>query len=222
MLSKTRGIVFRFVRYGDTSIIVNIFTEVHGMQAYIVNGVRSKTGKGRIALFQPLTLLDMVVYHRHQANINRIKEVKCYYPYHSIPIDIRKSSIAIFLNEMLNKTVKEESQTDSLFEFLSSSLEMLDRMQDHFENFHLVFLFKLSRYLGFGAHNVNEVLGPRMASPAEEKLLEQLIQSDYAAPIEVSSAQRRVLLELVLKFYADHLDSLGEIKSVQVLKEVLG
>ncbi|MBA4056317.1 MAG: DNA repair protein RecO, partial [Marivirga sp.] len=71
MLHKTRGVVFRFTKYGETSIIVNIFTELFGLQGYIVNGVRSKSGKNRIALYQPLTLLDLVVYHRENANINR-------------------------------------------------------------------------------------------------------------------------------------------------------
>src|SRR6188768_3165830 len=98
MLHKTRGIVFRFTKYGETSIIVNIFTELFGMQSYIVNGVRSKSSKNKIALYQPLTLLDLVVYHRDNANILRIKEIKCLYPYQFIPMDVRKSTIAMFVN----------------------------------------------------------------------------------------------------------------------------
>ena len=109
MLHKTRGVVFRFTKYGETSIIVTLFTELFGLQSYIVNGVRSKSGKNKIALFQPLTLLDLVVYHREHANLNRIKEVKCLYPFQSIPTDIKKSALAIFIIEVINKTVKEES-----------------------------------------------------------------------------------------------------------------
>src|SRR6187200_113375 len=101
MLHKTRGVVFRFTKYGESSIIVNIFTEMFGLQSYIVNGVRSRTVKSRIALYQPLTLLDLVVYHRENANINRIKEVKCLYPYQSIPTDIKKSALAIFIMEVI-------------------------------------------------------------------------------------------------------------------------
>ena len=83
MVQKTRGIVFRFTKYGETSIIVTIFTEAFGLQSYIVNGVRSKSSKNKIALYQPLTLLELVVYHRDGANIERIKEISCKYPYRS-------------------------------------------------------------------------------------------------------------------------------------------
>src|SRR5687768_16731291 len=106
MLHKTRGIVFRFTKYGETSIIVNIFTELFGIQSYIVNGVRSKSAKNRIALFQPMTLLDLVVYYRENASIKRIKEIKCLHPYQTVTTDVRKSAVAMFINEVLNKTVK--------------------------------------------------------------------------------------------------------------------
>src|SRR6185369_5739782 len=138
MLHKTRGIVFRFTKYGETSIIVNIFTELFGLQSYIVNGVRSKSSKNKIALYQPLTLLEMVVYHRENANINRIKEVKCFYPYQTIPVDIKKSALAIFINEVLNKTVKDESHAQDLCTFLMESLQALDQMTEKAENFHLL------------------------------------------------------------------------------------
>src|SRR6186997_1907165 len=100
MLHKTNGIVFRFTKYGESSIIVNIFTGLFGLQSYIVNGVRSRTAKSRMALYQPLTLLDLVVYHRENANINRIKEVKCAHPFHSIFMDVKKSTIGMFILEV--------------------------------------------------------------------------------------------------------------------------
>src|SRR5690348_13964376 len=130
MLHKTRGIVFRFTKYGETSIIVNIFTELFGLQGYIVNGVRSKSNKSKIALYQPLTLLDMVVYNRVNANLNRIKEVKCLQPFQSISMDIKKSAIAIFINEVLNKTLKEESHAQEVFEFLFHTVSTLDEMKE--------------------------------------------------------------------------------------------
>ena len=138
MLFKTRGIVFRFTKYGDSSIIVTIFTELFGLQTYIVNGVRSKAAKGKIALFQPLTLLDLVVYYKENANIKRIKEVRCQHQYQTVQTDIRKSSIGIFMNEVLNKSVKEENQAQELFNFLFDSLVSLDGLKNDFENFHLI------------------------------------------------------------------------------------
>lgn len=221
MLHKTKGIVFRFTKYGETSIIVTLFTEVFGLQSYIVNGVRSKSGKNKIALFQPLTLLELIVYHREHANINRIKEVKCLHPYQSIPFDIKKSSLMMFINEVINKAVKEESHASDLCNFLIQSFITLDQMTDRSENFHLQFLFKLSRFLGFGAYHVNDVLGVRMTSTENEKLIARLLTSDYTQYIEIENQQRREILDLILKFYADHLDNIGEMKSVSVLREIL-
>jgi DNA repair protein RecO (recombination protein O) len=221
MLHKTRGIVFRFTKYGETSIIVNIFTELFGLQGYIVNGVRSKSSKSRMALFQPLTPLDMVVYHRANANLNRIKEIKCLQPFHSIQTDVKKSVISIFINELLNKTVKEESHAQEVFDFLFHAVSVLDEMKDGYENFHLLFMLKLSRYLGFGVQNVNEVLGARVTDSDIENILKKLISADYHAPVNMSNDQRRVLLELILKFYGDHIDTFGEMRSVQILKELI-
>ena len=188
MLHKTRGVVFRFTKYGETSIIVTLFTELFGLQSYIVNGVRSKSGKNKIALFQPLTLLDLVVYHREHANINRIKEVKCLYPYQSIPMDIKKSALAIFLIEVINKTVKEESHAQELCEFFIRSFITLDQMEERAENFHIIFLLKLSRLLGFGAHHVNEVLGARVTSLENEQVIDGLLKSDYMDFVSITKS----------------------------------
>jgi DNA repair protein RecO (recombination protein O) len=221
MLHKTRGVVFRFTKYGETSIIVNIFTELFGLQGYIVNGVRSKSGKNKAALFQPLTLLDLVVYHRENANLNRISEVKCLYPYRSIPLDIRKSSIAVFINEVINKSIKEESHAAELCQFIIDSFIALDNLVFGTENFHLIFLLKLSRLLGFGAHNTEEVMGVRATDQETERILDLLIKADYSHPVTLTNSQRRVILDLLLKFYGEHIESFGEMKSIQVLREVM-
>jgi DNA repair protein RecO (recombination protein O) len=220
MLHKTPGIVFRFTKFGDTSIIVNIFTETFGLQSYIVNGVRSASAKGKIALYQPLTLLDMVVYYKENTQVKRMKEVKCLHQYHSLHIDVKKSTIAMFLAELLNKAVKDESHAQELYTFISGSLITLDDAEKDYENFHLVFLVKLSRFLGFGAQNVQEVLGRRIVDVSLEPLLESLLQANYDTHLPMSVAQRRDLLDVLLNFYKDHLDTLGEFKSVPVLKEI--
>ncbi|HYF70529.1 MAG TPA: DNA repair protein RecO [Ohtaekwangia sp.] len=221
MLQKTRGIVFRFTRYGDSSIIVTIFTEVFGLQTYIVNGIRSKNAKSKIALYQPLTLLELVVYHRESATIKRIKEVKCFHPYQFIQQDIRKSTLAMFMIELINKAVKEESHAKELCEFLITSFITLDTMTSNIENFHLVFLLKLSRFLGIGVENVNEVLGGRIADVQVEQALLQLIKSEYNQQVSLTNDQRREILGLLVQFYNDHTVMLGEMKSIQVLREIL-
>ena len=178
MIFKTRGIVFRFTKFKETSIIVTIFTEQFGLQSYIVNGVRSKTAKNKIALYQPLTLLNLVVYHRENANIERIKEISCLHPYRSLTADVKKSTLAMFINELLNKTVKEESHAGEVFQFICDSLITLDALGEGYENFHLVFMLKLSRYLGFGMHNANEVLGGRVTDTETESILNELLKAE--------------------------------------------
>lgn len=221
MLHKTRGVVFRFTRYGETSIIVNVFTEHFGLQSYIVNGARSKSGKGKIALFQPLTLLDLVVYYKENASILRLKEVKCLHPYRTLSQDVRKSSIALFINEVMNKTVKEESHAGELCAFLMESLVTLDVLEKGVENFHLIFLLQLSRHLGFGPQKPSEVLGAWMLEEQEEQILAQLIAADYETIVPMNNAQRRSILECLLRFYNLHIETFGEMKSVQVLRDVL-
>lgn len=219
MLHKTKGIVFRYTPYGEASIIVNIFTESFGLQSYIVNSVRSKTGKSKIAIYQPLTLLDLVVYHKENAGILRIKEATCAHPYHSIQSDPKKSCIGMFINEVLNKTVKEQVHADELCNFIFDALIRLDRLE-HPENFHLVFLIKLSKYLGFGPFAKAE-LGALMLNEEEEQLLDKLLECEFEDFVKVSNDKRRILLDAFVRFYGNHIDAMGSIKSVQVLREVL-
>jgi DNA repair protein RecO (recombination protein O) len=221
LIQKTEGIVFRFTKYGETSIIVTIFTKAFGLQSYIVNGVRSKSAKNKIALFQPLTILNLVVYHRENANIERIKELNCAHPYSSMTTDIRKSSIAMFINEVLNKTVKEESHAGAIFDFIKDSLITLDTMTEYFENFHLIFLIKLSRFLGFGIQNINQVIGGKMSTPEEEEVLTSLLNTAFTQSLSITNAARRGALDLLVNFYLEHIETMGELKSLHVLKEVL-
>lgn len=127
----------------------------------------------------------------------------------------------MFINEMLNKTVKDETHAREIFEFLLNALILLDHQESMLENFHLLFLIKLSRFLGFGAHQAEEILGVRILDREEEAILTTLLTADFTTPVSITNTQRRNLLEAILRFYAVHIESLGEIKSVQVLKEVL-
>ena len=220
MLQKTKGIVFRFVKFGETSIIASIFTEQFGLQSYMVKGVRTSSRKSNIALFQPLTLLDMVVYHKESGGIMHIKEVKCFHPYRFINADVRKAAIAMFLNEVLNKSVKEQSHTGDIFNFITDSLIYLDTLQQP-ENFHLKFLIGLSKHLGFGPVLVSEVLGGRMMSEDEERVLQQMITGDDQVNVALSYEQRKNILSVLLRFYEAHTEGFGQIKSIDILKEVL-
>ena len=192
------------------------------MQSYIVNGVRSAKASNKMSLFQPLTLLDLVVYHKENASIMRIKEVRCFYHYQSIYHDVKKSTISLFLNEVINKSIKEETHASEVCKFMFESLETLDRMASNFENFHLIFLIKLSRYLGFGLHNSTDILTGKMLNINEELIFNSLIDADYDTVLTMTKTQRRELLDLIIQFYKAHTENMSEIRSIEVLREVLG
>jgi DNA repair protein RecO (recombination protein O) len=235
MLVKTRGIVLNYIKYRESSIIARVYTEQLGLQSYIINSVR-KQGKGsRIALFQPFTLLDMVVYTSHKGGLTRISEYKCAYPFSSIPFDIRKSSILFFLSEVVSRTVKEEEENQSLFHFLYQAIVAFDEIDQGFENFHLVFLLQLSHHLGFGPSSGKEIVeqvafsanaqtagaAPTvLALQAYEEYFDMLL-NDPARAVIPNGRVRRELLAVLVRYYQLHVDRLGEIKSLSILSEVL-
>jgi DNA repair protein RecO (recombination protein O) len=221
MIFKTQGVVFRYTRFGDTSIIVTIFTSRFGLQSYIVNGVRSASSRTRMALFQPLTQLDLVVYHKENGTLFRIKEVKCAHPYLTLHQDVRKSSVAMFLVELLNKSVKDESHAEELHAFIAQSLTHLDRLPAGYENFHLIFMIKLSRLLGFGLHLPEDLHQYPITGFEAEPYLVRLLQCEYDAGPALTLEQRRQMLDLLVAFYQRHVEGLSELKSMAVLKEVL-
>ena len=230
MLHKTRGVALSYIRYKESSIIAKIYTEAFGIQSYIVNGVRSSSSKtNRIALFQPLTLLDLVVYHKAKHDtVHRISEIKCYNPFLTLPYDVTKSSLALFVTEILGKTLKEEEANEPLFDFIEQSVIYLDEADKGFENFHIQFLLQLASYLGFGIESLQDLEGelknhrfPQMADAKELKATEELLLHDYGKTVMLDRTRRLSILEKLLFFYKIHMDTLGEIKSLEVLREVL-
>lgn len=233
MLHKTRGIVLNHIRYKESSIIVRIYTEELGLQSYIVNSVRSKSAKtNRIALFQPLTLLDLVVYHKDSQSLHRLSEHRCLVPFHSIPFDIRKSSIALFMGEILNKVlIKETSENNALFEYVFDSINELDRTNEKIENFHLRFLITLLTYIGIKPLSAEWMFDCVVTtsqknhqqvklSPDSEHLLDQLLE-EQSTNLDISGAQRRALLQLIINYYDSQIENFGMVKSLDVLREVL-
>ncbi|AHM61641.1 DNA repair protein RecO [Flammeovirgaceae bacterium 311] len=228
MLHKTRGIVLSHIRYRETSIIVKIYTEALGLQSYIVNGVRSsgnaRSGGSRMGLYQPLTLLELVVYYQDKAGLQRIKEIKCSDPFMQLPMDFQKTGIAMFLTEMLGKVMKGEESNPQLFQFLHSSIRILDSQQGGVQNFHLQFLLKLSGYLGFATPSADDFLvevGPYISADATDReAVERLLLEPYGSSIPLNGERRRHVLQLILQFYRLHVADFGELKSLPVLQEM--
>lgn len=220
MLAKTRGIVFRQTRFGETSLVVSIFTEKYGLRSYLVNGVRSTSSRSKAALFQPLTQLDLVVYHKEHAEILRLKEVRVLYAYRHLSVDMRKAALALFISEVLNRCVKEQSHADDLCDFLVKALQLLDET-GHPEDFHLTFMLHLSRHLGFQPQAAGDLAGAAYLDSTLLEALHRLLAAPLGAPLALTYSQRWTLLDLLLAFFRDHLEGLGSFKSPRVLKEVL-
>ncbi|UFH56784.1 DNA repair protein RecO [Spirosoma sp. KNUC1025] len=230
MLQKTQGIALSYIRYRETSIIVRIYTEEFGLQSYLVNGVRSARSKNnKIALFQPLTLLDMVVYNKPDRDLHRLSEVKTSHPFQSLPFEVAKSTIAMFVTEFLNKVLKEETNNPALFRFLVNAVLFLEEARTNYENFHLTFLLKLSFFLGFGPESAREFDNqlrensyPFLPDNEMETALNIMLRQPLGTPIKLTRSARNELLDALVAYYQIHIDSIGEVKSLPVLREVLG
>lgn len=227
MLYKTEGIVLNYIKYRESSIITRIYTRHFGLKSYIVNSVRSKNARSRIAFFQPLTLVDLVVYNKPGKEINRISEIKCFSPYRNLPYDSKKSAIALFITEVLSKTLKEETSNQELFDFICSGLMFLDETQNEFENFHLTFLLRLSAFLGFYPSSSDDIISryrsdARVSLSIEEReFMDKIREAEIYDFYPVSNQIRRKALDCILGFYASHVEQFGEVNSVKVLKEIL-
>ena len=174
-------------------------------------------------MFQPLTLLDLVVYYKPSGGIQRISELKCSYPYGDIPFNIRKSSIMIFLAEVFNKSIKEETGNQAMFQFLEESLISFDRLTEHYENFHLQILLKLSRFMGFAPSSGKQLL-EQINESQESGLgdkIDSLMRNDYGSRPDITYANRKQILGFILSYYQIHVENLNRIRSIGVLSEVL-
>ncbi|WP_420384875.1 DNA repair protein RecO [Roseivirga sp.] len=228
MLHHTQGIVLGTIKYSETSIIARIFTRKFGMQSFIVNGVRSKKSRGKTALYQPLSILDMVVYHKPDKDIQRISEAKFQVSYQSIPFDPTKRAIGIFLMEIFGKVLRNESENENLFDFLEQALIYFDHQSEALNNFHLQLLLKATTFLGFGPedgkdliHQLEEAGYHYNLVKDELALLDRLMNENIGAAISIPNSFRRDVLDHIIKFYQSHTDSLKEIKSIEVLKTIM-
>ncbi len=229
MKHKTRGIVINYIKFRETSIISRIYTDEFGLKSYILNGIRSSKPRIPISLFQPLTQVDMIVYNKMHASLNRVAEIKCYHPYHSIPYEIVKSSVALFITEIFFKIMKDEEINPDLYAFIEGSLNFYDRSDSYYMNFHLQFLLKLTRYFGIFPESASDMIR-ETASIAKEysigeqdrHLLNDLLKKRYEEPVRINNRSRETILRLIIMYYQAHFDHLSEIKSYKVLKEVFG
>jgi DNA repair protein RecO (recombination protein O) len=247
MLHKTRGISLHLVKYSETSIIAKVYTELFGLQSYLVRGIRRQHSKIRPGLFQPLTLLDMTVYHKEKRGIQSLKEVHNLHPYITLTTDIRKSSIALFVNELIYKSIREEEANQELFDFLFVTCVELDAVTESLGLFPLLFTIRFSKFLGIipqvddstenSVFNLQDgvfqdhkpahsyFLEPPLSLILKDLIREQTTTEHYHPTSSIqhpaSSIVRNELLEQMLSYYRLHLPEFREINSHLVLHTVL-
>ncbi len=227
MLRKTSGIVLNYIKYKETSIIARIFTRELGLKSYIINGVRSKSGKNKIGFYQPMTLLDLVVYDKGNAGLQRISETKLAYPSKQIPFDFRRTSISLFMAEVIGKSIFDDYQNESLFDFIHQSVLHLDSARVNLAHFPCIFLISQAKYLGFAPADSDEFFMESKIQPfGPEELesvkyfVEQALQNGFACNQKITKPNRQQLLDYLKDFYSRHMDQDLEWKTLDVLRQI--
>lgn len=240
MLQKTVGIVLHSLKYNDTSNIVDIYTEHTGRASFLVSVPRSRKAAVKSVLFQPLSIVEFEADFRPNTTIYKIKEAKSFYPFTSIPYDPFKSAIALFLAEFLYRAIREETENRPLFAYLQHSIVWLDTSREGYANFHLVFLMRLSRFLGLYPNLENYSRGdyfdmlnacftplrPQIHSsyinPDEAGRLSQLMRMNYETMhlFGMNRTERARCLTIINDYYRLHLPDFPVLKSLAVLQEL--
>lgn len=246
MIHKTKGIVLRTIKYGETSIVTTLFTELFGIQTYMVNGVRTastKKSSAKASLFQPAALLDMIVYHNELKTMHRIKEFKWDYLYQHVLSDVIKNSVALYMVELLYKCLKQPEQNSDLFYFCENALKVLDKSATTAtSNFPLYFSLHLSHFLGFqisadhatknvplfidlqeGIFTRQQPGHPYFMEGETAKVTADLLKVQHPDELNQFKLNREIRRKLLLfyqTYYALHFPDFGQMKTLTVLQEI--
>ncbi len=243
-LHKTKGLVLRAIKYGDTSLVVTVFTELFGVQSYIVSGVRKSTRKGGTSanLFQPGALLDLVVYHSASKSLHRIKEFQWSVLYTELFSSVPKHSVSLFMVELLHRCLRQPEPNPDLFEFMEDCLRYLDASSESvMANTPLFFAIHLAHFFGFrfeenrgeadcwldlreGRFVATQPTHPDYLDPVDAAFVLQLLQ--VLNPVELSEIRlnrdiRRRLLQAMETYYRLHQPDFGVLRTLPVLRAVL-
>lgn len=240
MYQKTLGIVLRTIRYNDTSMIVDMYTNNFGRVAFISPISKSKRSSVKTNLFQPLSIIEFETDYRPNKTMQRLKDAKSNIPFTTIPYDIYKSAMAFFISEFLSKVIKEEEENKELFEYIMYSIMWLDNRKNNYSNFHLVFLVKLSRFVGllpntdnyqegsfFDIRSSNFVATPEeikgeYITPKDAVFINKLLRMnlDNMHVFRFNGEERNKCLSLMCDYYSIHIPNFTALKSLDVLREV--
>jgi len=237
MLVSTKAIVLSKLKYKDYDLIVRCYTEKFGVKSYLLRNIlKSKKGKFKPAYFQLLTVLEIQADHKTNRSLHYLKDIKLQCNYKTLHTNIIKSAIVMFLSEVLSTILKEEEKDTALYNFIESSLIWFDENEVN-PNFHLIFLIKFTKYLGFYPElpitqasffnleegrfqntktNIHSISGDNLTY---FKLLLG-IKFDVDNNLDINSNQKRELLDMILLYFKLHLDGFKTPKSLTVFNQV--
>jgi len=241
MQLKTRGIIFKVVKYGETSVIADIYTEEKGLRKYILNGVRSAKASIKASLLQVMSLVEMVVYEREDKSLHHIREIRAAHVYHALPFELRRSAVGLFVAEVAQKTIREPEENKPLFNFLFDVFCYIDETDKPASNIHLYFLLGLSAFLGFlpgGRYSAQTpffdlregnfvALAPTThlfyLDENSGRLLDALMNVTLpdCHQVAMTRDQRRLLVHRLLEYYALHIEHFPAINTHKVYQDVL-
>jgi len=235
MQVKTKAIVISSIKFQEKSLIVKCFTQSHGLKSYFVRDAFSgRKSNQKIAYFQPLTILEIEAVHKNKGTLENFKEIKISTPFQTIHSDIFKSTIVIFISEILHHSIHEEETNESLFSFLETAFLWLDH-HDEIANFHLILMLEATKYLGFYPdvsdmdmpffEMTEGVFTPFHAISSltehETNLFKKLIDLKFDTDQKTFHViERQIVLKILIDYYSFHLDGFKKPKSLDVLKEV--
>lgn len=240
MLITVRGLVLHHFDYGDSSIIAHVYTDLYGRISVMISGIKGRKSKFSMNMVQALSLVEMEIYYRQNRDIHRVREMSNYIQYHTIPFDIVKSTQAMFIAEVLYKALREEEANRRLYDFFENALQVFDLQERNISNFHMVFLVRLSKYLGFfpqdnysagnclfdlrnGHFTAAPVMHPDFISQALSERLHVLlgVNMKEAETLEMGYDMRVGLISAIIDYFSLHINDFGRVRSLEVLKEVL-
>ncbi|MBO5811492.1 MAG: DNA repair protein RecO [Bacteroidales bacterium] len=232
---KTQAIVLQAIKYGDSSLVVKMLTKEEGIQSFMVKGVFGKKSKMKAALFQNMTLLDVVAEIGNNS-LGFIKEITLSHYYKSNSTDIKKITIILFISELLSKSITESETDTLLFEYIYQSMIRLDEAISDYVNFPIEFALNLSKYLGFYPNFdtysegscFNLLDGNFKKSQSDIYQIDQELSKKFYllgtqknfSEISLNNKERRLLLDAIITYYKLHTENIREIKSVEVLRTI--
>lgn len=235
MLVKTKGIVLRNTNYSESSVISKIYTSEMGIRTYLINGVRKPKSKITLAMLQPLNILELEVYEKPNANMQRIKELQCRPILSSISQDFRKRAVAMFITELLNACLMEEEGDAQLYEFLESEILQLEQGTE-VSNFSLIFMMGLCREMGIEPQGKYSDETPYLdlqhavftSETTEDSLpanvsnvISEIKFNEGHKHLNIETSLRKDSLNGLILYYQHHLMRHREMKSLEILGEVM-